>query len=305
MPKLKYSYIFNDYFHRVFECFVEVNNSINLKNLVSNLKFFKGECFDEENAEYSFCWKDYYQFKMIVDKVVSQPFYRTLIHKSTYIDKVSIQISLIFNFLWESISEKTIFILELEYQDDFFTDLIKNDFTYEDMVNICKGIEEYLSISLKGLETYTCIYLNTTLEKVSKYLLYPNLFFKIISNDIISIPKENEISIDEVYELFAKSENSQNPIPITTYIVTNLIISSNFMKLTYNTYKKISFPNIKLEFTIKELENNKCLFIINIKPNEPTTYEMNCNVYKFWKKRALEFYHFFEKRKKKKIKSES
>ena len=115
---------------------------------------------------------------MIVDKVVSQPFYRTLIHKSTYIDKVSIQISLIFNFLWESISEKTIFILELEYQDDFFTDLIKNDFTYEDMVNICKGIEEYLSISLKGLETYTCIYLNTTLEKVSKYLLYPNLFFK-------------------------------------------------------------------------------------------------------------------------------
>ena len=72
------------------------------------------------------------------------------------------------------------------------------------------------------------------------------------------------------------------------------------MKLTYNTYKKISFPNIKLEFTIKELENNKCLFIINIKPNEPTTYEMNCNVYKFWKKRALEFYHFFEKHKKKK-----
>jgi hypothetical protein len=305
MPKLKYSYIFNDYFNRVFECFVEVNNSINLKNLVSNLKFLKGERFDEESSEYSFCWKDYYQFKMIVDKVVNQPFYRTLIHKSTYIDKVSIQISLIFNFLWESISEKTIFILELEYQDDFFTDLIKNDFTYEDMVNICKGIEEYLSISLKGLETYTCIYVNTTLEKVSKYLLYPNLFFKIVSKDIISIPKENEISIDEVYELFAKSENSQNPILITTYIVTNLIISSNFIKVTYNTYKKISFPNIKLEFSIKELENNKCLFTINIKPNEPTTYEMNCNVYKFWKKRALEFYHFFEKHKKKKIKSES
>ena len=195
--------------------------------------------------------------------------------------------------------------MELEYQEDFFTDLIKNDFTYEDMVNICKGIEEYLSKSLKGLETYTCIYLNTTLEKVSKYLLYPHLFFKIISNDIISIPKENEISIDEVYELFAKSENSQNPTPITTYIVTNLIISSNFMKITYNTYKKLSFPNIKLEFTIKELENNKCLFTINIKPNEPTTYEMNCNVCKFWKKRALEFYHFFEKNKKKKRKSES
>ena len=305
MPKIKFSYIFNDYFNRVFECFVEVNNSINFKNLISYLKFYKGERFDEENAEYSFYWKDYYNFKMIVDKVDKQPFYRTIVHKSKYIDKVSIQISLIFNFLWESITEKTIFILELEYQDDFFTDLIKNDFTYEDMVKLCQGIEEYLSISLKGLETYNCIYLNANIEKVRKYLLYPNLFFKIISNDIITIPKENEVSLDEIYELFAKSENPQNLIPITAYKVTNLIISSNFMKITYNTYKKISFPNIKLEFTIKELENNKCLFTINIKPNEPTTYEMNCNVCKFWKKRALEFYHFFEKNKKKKRKSES
>jgi hypothetical protein len=64
------------------------------------LKFNKGERFDEENAEYSFIWKDYYNFKMIVDKVIRQPFYRTLVHKSTYIDKVSIQINLIFNFYW-------------------------------------------------------------------------------------------------------------------------------------------------------------------------------------------------------------
>lgn len=305
MPKIKFSYIFNEYFNRVFECFAEVNNSINFKNLISHLKFYKGERFDEENAEYSFCWKDYYHLKMNIEKVVKQPFYITIVHKSTYIDKVSIQISLIYSFLWESISEKTIFILELEYQDDFFTDLIKNDFTEEDMINICKGIEDYLSISLKGLETYTSICLNSTIEKVRKYLLYPNLFFKIITKDIITIPKEDEISLDEIYELFAKSDNSQSLIPITTYIVTNVIISSNFMKITYNTFKKISFPNIKLEFTIKELENNKSLFTINIKPNEPTTYEMNCNVYKFWKKRALEFYHFIEKNKKKKIKNES
>lgn len=305
MPKIKFSYIFNDYFNRVFETFAEVNNSINFKNLITNLKFYKGERFDEENTEYSFCWKDYYNLKMIIEKVVKQPFYISVVHKSAYIDKVSIQISLIFNFFWESINEKTIFILELEYQDDFFTDLIKNDFTNEDMINICKGIEEYLSISLKGLETYTSICLNTNLEKVRKYLLYPNLFFKIITKDMITVPKENEISLDEVYELFTRAENSQNLIPITTYIVSNIIISSNFMKITYNTYKKISFPNIKLEFSLKELENNKCLFIINIKPNEPTTYEMNCSVYKFWKKRAQEFYNYLEKLKKKKIKSEN
>ena len=41
--------------------------------------------------------------------------------------------------------------------------------------------------------------------------------------------------------------------------------------------------------------------MIKIKPNEPTSYEMNCNVYRFWKKRALEFSHFFDKKKNKKI----
>ena len=73
--------------------------------------------------------------------------------------------------------------------------------------------------------------------------------------------------------------------------------SSNCLKITYNTSKKVSFPNIKLVFYIRELENNKCLFTIRIKPNEPTTYEMNIIIFKFWKKRAIEFSNFFNKKK--------
>jgi hypothetical protein len=38
--------------------------------------------------------------------------------------------------------------------------------------------------------------------------------------------------------------------------------------------------------------------MINIKPNEQNSYEMNSNVYKFWKKRALDFSNFFEKKRK-------
>lgn len=299
MPKIKFTYFFNDYFDRVFDAFAQVKGNVDYKNLLSNLKFYKGELLDEENSEFSFYWKNYYYIKMIVDKVIKQNLFRSLIIKSIYIDKLPIQITLILNFYWDSINEKTIFILEIEYQEEFFAELIKNDIKNEDIMNICKGLEEYLSTSLKGLETYSSIHLNVSLEKVWKYLLYPNLFFSIVSKDIISIPNENEINLNEIYELYTKSENSINPTLITSYIVTNITATSNYYNVTYNTYKKISFPNIKLSFSIKKLDNKKCLFYINIKPNEPTTYEMNCSVYKFWKKRALEFSHFFEKNKKK------
>ena len=49
--------------------------------------------------------------------------------------------------------------------------------------------------------------------------------------------------------------------------------------------------------SIRELENNKCLFTIRIKPNEPTTYEMNIIIFKFWKKRIIEFSNYFNKKK--------
>ena len=107
--------------------------------------------------------------------------------------------------------------------------------------------------------------------------------------------------MDEIYEVYVYPKESKTPILLTTYIVSKIIISSNYLQVTYNTHKKNTFPNIKLSFSIRELENKKCLFSINIKPNEQTIYELNNNVYKFWKKRAYEFYHFLEKNNNKKV----
>ena len=121
-------------------------------------------------------------------------------------------------------------------------------------------MKKYFFTILKGLEINSSIYLNTTLDKVWKYLLYLNLFFNKVSKDIISIPNENEISLYEVYELNSKSENSKFPILITSYIVTDIIISSSYAKVTYNTYEKISFPSIKLSFSIKKLDIKNIYF---------------------------------------------
>ena len=49
MPSIKYSYIFDEEIERVYECFrnAQLNKGIVYNNFVSNLKFHKGENFDE------------------------------------------------------------------------------------------------------------------------------------------------------------------------------------------------------------------------------------------------------------------
>ena len=65
MPSIKYSYIFDEEIERVYECFrnAQLNKGILYNNFVSNLKFHKGENFDEENSEFSFFWKNYYNYR--------------------------------------------------------------------------------------------------------------------------------------------------------------------------------------------------------------------------------------------------
>ena len=300
MPRIKFSHIFHDYFERILHSFGTVSISNSDKNPLTNIHFHKGQYFDEDNAEFSFCWKNYYEIKMVVEKVFKSSSFKRYTHRTIYIDKLPIILSFTYNFYWDSINEATILIIDLDYQDDFFTDLIKADFSDEDKLNVCKLTEQYLSMSIKGLETNTFCCLDASINKAKKYLLYPYAFFKIVSKDLIIIPNENEVSLDETYELFTKSENSSELIPLTVYIVSSIYISSDFIKIIYNTYKKISFPNIKISFSLRQLENKKCLFEINIKPNEQTNFEMSRHVYRFWKKQAIEFSNNFDKNKNKK-----
>ena len=87
--------------------------------------------------------------KMITEKIIKTKFYKSFTHSSINIDKVPIQLKITFDFLWDSINEKTIFALLVIYEDDFFTDLINSDFTENDKLTICKIFEDYLKQSLK------------------------------------------------------------------------------------------------------------------------------------------------------------
>ena len=304
MPKITYSYIFNENFNRVFECFADAGTNLSFifKNLISHFEILNGNRFDKENIEFSFFWKNYYEFKMIVEKVVKENLFKSLTFRSIKIDKVPIEIILILNFYWDSIEEKTIYILELKYEDEFFSELIENDFNENDKFNICKNVEKYLSVSLKGLEkNYSCL-INTSLENAWKYVSHPKLFYETITKDLIYAFKEGPINIETPIELFTKVDNNSNFIPLTTLNVQDIIITSFYAQVTYFTSKGKSFPSIKLTISIYKIQENKCFGSISVKPlDSELSYEMYCNVFKFWKKRVTDFFHFFEKKCTKKI----
>ena len=297
MTKIKYSHIFNDDLKRVYEGFKQVSDKIIAESnqLISNVKFHKGSNFDEINAEFSLCWKNYYHMELVVDNAIRTPYFRSIIQRTTSIDKLPIQITFNFNFYWDSINEKTIFIIELEYQDDFFTDLIKSEFSDEDKMNLFNNIESYLSTSLKGLDNeFSCV-LNAPMDQIRKYILFPKLYFQIISKEKIFVINEKEIAIDRRYEIFSKDENSSENVLLTEIIIENLIITEKFIKVGYTTYKKVSFPDIKFIIIFKELANKTVLYTTIVKPNEPVGIDANRMTIKFWKRRMHDFYKFFEK----------
>ena len=296
MPIIRFSYIFNEEIERVFHAFVFVSPSlrISFKNSLTDLIFYEGNRFDDENTQFSFKWKNYYTIKMITEKIIKTKFYKSFTHSSINIDKVPVQIKITFDFFWDSINEKTILVLLVTYEDEFFTDLINNDFTENDKLTICKIFEDYLKQSLKGLELGYSFLLNTKLEKLSNYILYPKLFFGSMSKNQMQILNDQQIELDNKYELLMNDEKTNKFIPLTVLNVENIIITNYYAKITYNTHKILNLPKIKITFIFKELANKRCILVFIMKPNEPISHEVNCRIFNFWKKKLKEFWSHFE-----------
>ena len=155
MPKISFSYIFDEEIERVFQAFIHVSSSlkISFRNSLSDLVFYEGNSFADENCQFSFKWKNYYTFKMISEKIIKTKFYKSFTHSSINIDKVPIQIKITFEFYWDSINEKTILVISLRYDDEFFDDLIKQEFTEKDQLNICKIFEDFLKKTYKTADS--------------------------------------------------------------------------------------------------------------------------------------------------------
>jgi hypothetical protein len=299
MPSIKFSYIFDEEIERVFECFrnAQLNMGVVYNDLVSNLKFHKGENFDEENSEFSFFWKKYYDIKMVIENVVNLPHYKTFTNKSISIDKICLQISIIFQFFRDSVENKTVFLYEVKYEDEFFADLIKNEIKTEDLNQICTNVEKHLNNIVKGLEINNSILINHPYEFVWNYISSPKNFFNITNKDLTVMMKEEDITMNPISIIYEKVENKLNPI--IKLRTESIYVTTNYAKITLTSIQKLVIPSQKMIFSLIKLNNEKSFFTLSIKLTEPVNHQAYLWLKNLWKKKINIFFNYFESLKKK------
>jgi hypothetical protein len=268
------------------------------ENFVSNLKFLKGENFDEENCEFSFFWKKYYDIKMITENVTNLPDYKTFTVKSTSIDKICLTITIIFQFFQDSVDNKTIFLYEVKYEDEFFADLIKSEIKNEDVNQICINVEKYLNSIIKGLDIYNSILINQPFEIVWNIISKPTNFFNVTNKDLLVKMQEDDIIMNSISTIFEKTEDNKLN-PIIKLRTDSIYITNDYGKVILMTIQNLVLPCQKMIFSLKKLDDNKSFFTLDIKLIEPVKHQVYLSLKKLWKKRINVFFNYFESLKKK------
>ena len=295
MPKIKFSYTFDEEMDRVYENFSneQLNKDIAFKNFATNIKFIKGERFDEENSEFSFVWKNYYNIKMIVQNHINKENFRTYTHKSLFIDKVIIDISLAYYYYWDTVEQKTVFILDLEYKDEFFGDLINSEVKQSDITKICENVENYINGISQGLEFSNSFLLNVPIDELWKTISNPTIFFTISGKKLIPIFKDKQVNLDSTLEFIDSNDKKSESTILTQLIVDNLFVTSSYVKLSFISFKRLYLTSHKIIFIIKKIETNKSIFIVKLKVLEPCTHKLYLSIVKLWKKIITNYYNYF------------
>ena len=301
MPIIKFSYVFDEEIDRVYDCFTDtqLNNGVAFQNFVTKFKFIKGEKLTEENAEFSFIWKNYYEIKMIVQNVKNFNTFRTYTNKALYIDKITLQISITFNYYWDTVEQKTLLIIDADYQDEFFGDLIKSDFNQKDVLTICQNVETYINSIIQGLDINNSFLINSPIEDLWKTISNPEIFFTISGKKLIPIFKEKEVNLNSILEFYDTNDKQVSPTILTQMAVDTLYITSNYIKLSFVTIKRLKIASHRITFVIKKVEKNKTMFITIVKLLEPCPHKIYLSVKKFWKKIMVNYHNYFDLKNKK------
>ena len=192
--------------------------------------------------------------------------------------------------------EKLLFILDLEYKDEFFGDLIKSEVNQSDIAKACENVENYIKGISQGLEFSNSFLLNTPIEELWKTISNPEIFFIYSGKKLIPVFKDKQANLDSILEFIDLSDKKSEPILLSQLIVDNLYVTSSYIILSLVTLKKLYFANHKITFIIKKIENNKSIFITKVKVLEPCGHKLYLGIINFWKKIITKYYnHFYSK----------
>ena len=82
--------------------------------------------------------------------------------------------------------------------------------------------------------------------------------------------------------------------------VETFFVTSNYIKLSFITSKKLYIISHKITFIAKKLDIQKSMFITSIRILEPCEHKKYLSVFRFWKNIMNNYYNYCESKSKNK-----
>jgi len=189
-----FTYEFNESIERVFDCFRNINILLEctFSKHLSNLQTEKHlNYLDVVGLTSSFDWNKKFSLILKKEKVIKSNDYCELLYNCININGLENAFDLSFQFYRNSCEKNTLFISTFFPKYNLITGVIKNEFSENNLKEMCKRIEDLLKSKLKTIIQNESILIERPMKEIIYFLMNSKLslpvYLKLEDEDLLKI----------------------------------------------------------------------------------------------------------------------
>jgi hypothetical protein len=256
--KLVFTHVFKDHISRVFEVFAnpQIYNEHIINEFINFFQFKKGSNFAELGCEFQFKWKNFFTVDMIIAEVIDTDCYKRIKFRTTKVEPIKFNYSLVIHFYWNSVEKNTFHVNELILDDPNHLNLVDEALNYSEKLHICQKAEIYLQSSIYELEQTESISISKNIKKVWDVVTNWELFHKyvpLVSESVVYDGPPTEVgTILRTINSTKKSENFLRVVKVSSN-------NENQMEFKLECFRGVpKCPNQELQFLLIKIDEESC-----------------------------------------------
>lgn len=279
--EILHSHVFQEDIKRVFECFnnCRILTEITYKDIISNnteviaeeRKSTEKESEENKtidtinNTKLLLEWKNTFKFEM-AEKVINTPSYKSIIQNMYLFEPIKAEFTIIYNFYWNSCEKATLMTIET-LVEQFYFQLIEQEFPLKDRLMICSNVSNYLKTITKNLVEIESIEIKLPIVKVWAFISkFSNLAILLSYQSAIVEVDSGVNSYSALYSM-GKSIKIYKTIEekklITVLSVKKLSMNQDKIEILFDWREKEgSVPRQIIKLMLVMLDMESCLFFM-------------------------------------------
>lgn len=277
IQEILHSHVFQEDIERVFECFDNrrILTEITYKDIISNNTELsieeESKSIDNNSNSNSnhtkilLEWKNTFKFEMS-EKVINTPTYKSLIHNMYLFEPIKGEFTIIYNFYWNSCEKSTLLTIESQVEQ-FYFQLIEQEFPLKDRLTICSNVSNYLKTMTKNLIKIESIEIKHPMLQVWAFVSKFSNLAILMSYQSAIVEVDPGINSYSSLQSLGKSikiyKNSEDKRLIAIISVNKLSMSQDKIEILFDCREKENgVPRQIIKLMLVMLDMDSCLFFI-------------------------------------------